>query len=128
MSPGHLRSAGKRRPYMPDSSNIARHLPLMAARQPDAPAIKIPRGRSTDGRIDYSTESHFGHLSQSPSGTPRLAPVSPLTEGMIFSNQDIGLGSGRATRSVFSRGGRLSRILGFVPNGGLVPSPLAGEG
>lgn len=38
---------------MPDSSNIARHLPLMAARQPDAPAIKIPRGRSTDGRIDY---------------------------------------------------------------------------
>ena len=25
----------------------------MAARQPDTPAIKIPRGRTTDGRIDY---------------------------------------------------------------------------
>ncbi len=38
---------------MSESANIARHLPLMAARQPDAPAIKIPRGRTGDGRIDY---------------------------------------------------------------------------
>ena len=38
---------------MPDSANIARHLPLMAARQPDLPAIKVPRGRTADGRIDY---------------------------------------------------------------------------
>jgi acyl-CoA synthetase (AMP-forming)/AMP-acid ligase II len=38
---------------MTDSANIARHLPLMAARQPDHPAVKIPRGRSGDGRIDY---------------------------------------------------------------------------
>ncbi len=38
---------------MSESANIARHLPLMAARQPDHPAIKIPRGRSKDGRIDY---------------------------------------------------------------------------
>lgn len=38
---------------MPDSANIARHLPLMAARQPDHPALKIPRGRTADGRIDY---------------------------------------------------------------------------
>ncbi|MCB1103845.1 MAG: AMP-binding protein [Opitutaceae bacterium] len=38
---------------MPDSANIARHLPLMAARQPDRPALKIPRGRTADGRIDY---------------------------------------------------------------------------
>ena len=37
---------------MSESANIARHLPLMAARQPDQPAIKIPRGR-TGGRIDY---------------------------------------------------------------------------
>jgi olefin beta-lactone synthetase len=36
------------------SANIARHLPLMAARQPDHPAVKIPRGRSA-GRIDYLT-------------------------------------------------------------------------
>lgn len=40
---------------MPDSANIARHLPLMAARRPDQPALKIPRGRTADGRIDYLT-------------------------------------------------------------------------
>ena len=38
---------------MPESSNIARHLPLMAARQPDVPAIKVAHGRTADGRIDY---------------------------------------------------------------------------
>jgi acyl-CoA synthetase (AMP-forming)/AMP-acid ligase II len=42
---------------MTDSANIARHLPLMAARQPDHPAVKIPRGRTDDGRIDYLTLS-----------------------------------------------------------------------
>jgi len=36
-----------------ESSNIARHLPLMAVSQPDAPAIKIACGRTSDGRIDY---------------------------------------------------------------------------
>jgi acyl-CoA synthetase (AMP-forming)/AMP-acid ligase II len=35
------------------SANIARHLPLMAARQPERAAVKIPRGRTRDGRIDY---------------------------------------------------------------------------
>ena len=43
--------------FMSTSSNIARHLPLMAARQPDHPAIKVPRGRTGDGRIDYLTLS-----------------------------------------------------------------------
>ena len=42
---------------MPDSANIARHLPLMAARQPDHPAVKIPRGRTGAGGIDYLTLS-----------------------------------------------------------------------
>lgn len=42
---------------MADSANIARHLPLMAARQPDHPAVKVPRGRTGDGRIDYLTLS-----------------------------------------------------------------------
>jgi len=42
---------------MSDSANIARHLPLMAARQPDHPAVKIPRGRTDEGRIDYLTLS-----------------------------------------------------------------------
>jgi olefin beta-lactone synthetase len=36
-------------------ANIAHHLPLMAAHQPDHPAVKIPRGRTGDGRIDYLT-------------------------------------------------------------------------
>lgn len=40
---------------MADSANIARHLPLMAARQPDQPALKIPRGRTAAGAIDYLT-------------------------------------------------------------------------
>ncbi|MFZ5496417.1 MAG: fatty acid CoA ligase family protein [Verrucomicrobiota bacterium] len=40
---------------MTDSANIARHLPLMAARQPDHPAVRIPRGRTGDGRLDYLT-------------------------------------------------------------------------
>ena len=38
-----------------DSANIARHLPLMAARQPGQPAVKIPRGRTRTGDIDYLT-------------------------------------------------------------------------
>jgi olefin beta-lactone synthetase len=37
------------------NANIARHLSLMAATQPEAPALKIPRGRTSDGRIDYLT-------------------------------------------------------------------------
>jgi olefin beta-lactone synthetase len=40
-----------------EPANIARHLPLMAARQPDHPAVKIPRGRTGGGRIDYLTLS-----------------------------------------------------------------------
>jgi olefin beta-lactone synthetase len=38
---------------MDDSANIARFLPQMAAQLPDTPALKIPRGRTADGRIDY---------------------------------------------------------------------------
>ncbi|MBA4135834.1 MAG: peptide synthase [Opitutus sp.] len=42
---------------MSDSANIARHLPLMAVHQPDHPAVKVPRGRTRDGQIDYLTLS-----------------------------------------------------------------------
>ena len=42
---------------MAESANIARHLPLMAARQPEQAAIKIPRGRTATGDIDYLTLS-----------------------------------------------------------------------
>jgi acyl-CoA synthetase (AMP-forming)/AMP-acid ligase II len=39
----------------PDNANIARHLAAMAASQPHTAALKIPRGRTRDGRIDYLT-------------------------------------------------------------------------
>ncbi len=42
---------------MAESANIARHLPLMAARQPAHAAVKIPRGRTSSGAIDYLTLS-----------------------------------------------------------------------
>ncbi len=42
---------------MSDSANIAQHLPQMAARQPDHPALKVPRGRTARGDIDYLTLS-----------------------------------------------------------------------
>ena len=45
------------------SSNIARFLPAMAAQQPDTPALKVPRGRSPDGRIEYLTLS-FAELDR----------------------------------------------------------------
>jgi acyl-CoA synthetase (AMP-forming)/AMP-acid ligase II len=35
------------------NANIARHLPLMAAAQPDRIALKVPRGRTRRGDIDY---------------------------------------------------------------------------
>jgi len=43
-----------------ESANIARHLPLMAACQPDRAAVKIPRGRTPAGEIDYLTLSFAG--------------------------------------------------------------------
>ncbi len=42
---------------MAESANIARHLPLMAARQPEMAALKIPRGRLRSGAINYLTLS-----------------------------------------------------------------------
>ncbi len=36
-----------------DNANIARHLAAMAARLPDAAALKVPRGRTRSGDIDY---------------------------------------------------------------------------
>jgi acyl-CoA synthetase (AMP-forming)/AMP-acid ligase II len=35
------------------NANIARHLDRMAAEQPRAPALKVPRGRTAGGEIDY---------------------------------------------------------------------------
>lgn len=44
-----------------ENANIARHLALMAAAQPATVAIKVPRGRSRSGEIDYLSLS-FGEL------------------------------------------------------------------
>lgn len=46
----------------PDNANIARHLAAMAANQPHTAALKIPRGRTRDGKIDYLTLS-FAELT-----------------------------------------------------------------
>lgn len=40
-----------------NSANIARYLGQMAARRPDLAALKIPRGRTREGRINYLTLS-----------------------------------------------------------------------
>ena len=45
-----------------DNANIARHLALVAARQPQTAALKIPRGRTRSGEIDYLTLS-FAELA-----------------------------------------------------------------
>lgn len=42
---------------MPESANIARYLGRRAAQQPNTPALKIPRGRTPAGSIDYLTLS-----------------------------------------------------------------------
>ena len=44
------------------SANIARHLSIMAARQPERAALEIPRGRTSAGDIDYLTLS-FAELN-----------------------------------------------------------------
>ena len=44
------------------NANIARHLGLMAAAQPATPALKIPRGRTKAGEIDYLSLS-FAELA-----------------------------------------------------------------
>lgn len=44
------------------NANISRHLDRMAAEQPATAALKIPRGRTREGRIDYLTLS-FAELA-----------------------------------------------------------------
>jgi acyl-CoA synthetase (AMP-forming)/AMP-acid ligase II len=57
----------------PSDANIARHLALMAAAQPQTAALKIPRGRTTGGDIDYLSLT-FAELDQeSAAWTARLA-------------------------------------------------------
>ncbi len=72
---------------MPDptssaSANIARHLPLMADAQPGVAALKIPRGRTSHGDIDYLTLS-FAELE---------------TEAAAWQHRLVSAGVGRGDR------------------------------
>jgi acyl-CoA synthetase (AMP-forming)/AMP-acid ligase II len=53
------------------NANIARHLRLMAQRQPDRAALKVPRGRSRGG-IDYLTLSYAGLDAEVAAWTAQL--------------------------------------------------------
>ncbi len=55
------------------SANIARHLPLMAARQAGRPAVKVPRGPTPAGDIDYLTRSFAELDAEGDAGVARLA-------------------------------------------------------
>jgi acyl-CoA synthetase (AMP-forming)/AMP-acid ligase II len=50
-----------------NNANIARHLAIVAAKQPRTPALKIPRGRLRSGEIDYLTLS-FSELAAEVAG------------------------------------------------------------
>jgi olefin beta-lactone synthetase len=55
------------------NANIARHLELMAAAQPQAPALKVPRGTTATGGIDYLTLSFAELLGETDAWCHRLA-------------------------------------------------------
>jgi olefin beta-lactone synthetase len=58
---------------MADSANIARHLALMAARAPQQCALKIPRGRTRTGDIDYLAFSFAELAAETAAWQTRLA-------------------------------------------------------
>jgi acyl-CoA synthetase (AMP-forming)/AMP-acid ligase II len=62
------------------NANIARHLALMAAAQPAAPALKIPRGRTAAGTIDYLTLS-FAELDAEVSAWCDRLSASGIKQG-----------------------------------------------
>jgi acyl-CoA synthetase (AMP-forming)/AMP-acid ligase II len=54
------------------NANIARHLDEMAASQAGRPALKVPRGRTASGRIDYLTLSFAELLGETNAWCERL--------------------------------------------------------
>lgn len=78
---------------MAESANIARHLPLLAARQPDRAAIKVPRGRTGTGAIDYLTLS-FAELDTEVNawvGHLRAKGVQPRDRVLVMVRQGLPL-------------------------------------
>jgi acyl-CoA synthetase (AMP-forming)/AMP-acid ligase II len=55
------------------NANIARHLDRMAAAQPGTVALKVPRGRTSSGEIDYLSLSFAGLLAETDAWCARLA-------------------------------------------------------
>ena len=55
------------------NANIARHLDLMAAAQPATPALKVPRGRTADGGIDYLVLDFAALRAEADAWCARLA-------------------------------------------------------
>jgi len=76
-----------------DSANIARHLPLMAARQPGRPAVKVPRGRTPAGDIDYLTLSFAELDTEVNAWVARLAArgVRPGDRTLVMVRQGLPL-------------------------------------
>jgi acyl-CoA synthetase (AMP-forming)/AMP-acid ligase II len=58
---------------MPDSANIAQHFALMAARAPQQCALKIPRGCTRTGDIDYLAFSFAELAAETAAWQTRLA-------------------------------------------------------
>jgi acyl-CoA synthetase (AMP-forming)/AMP-acid ligase II len=58
---------------MPDRANIAHHFALMAARAPQQCALKIPRGRTRAGDIDYLAFSFAALAAETAAWQTRLA-------------------------------------------------------
>jgi len=62
-------------PTSSNSANIASHLPRMAAQQADGAALKIPRGRTRAGEIDYLTLSFAELEAEAAAWQHRLKTV-----------------------------------------------------
>lgn len=62
------------------NANIARHLTLMAASRPRTPALKIPRGRTRAGDIDYLTLT-FAELAAEAGAWRALLKASGVRRG-----------------------------------------------
>ena len=62
------------------NANIARHLALMASARPAAPALKVPRGRTSAGAIDYLTLS-FAELDTEVAAWCARLTTAGITRG-----------------------------------------------
>lgn len=79
-----------------ESANIARHLSVAAAAQPDFPALKIPRGHTRDGTIDYLTLTFFELEAEVAAWQARLrrAGVRPGDRVLVMVRQGLPLIAG----------------------------------